>query len=77
MRTSGCSDQLVELDLNSLGVPVLRVLDQEDHQERDDGRSRVDDELPGIAESEERSGDDPDQDNGDGQREGSRPAAEA
>src|SRR5579862_7206345 len=34
------------------GVPVLCVLDQEDHQKRDDRRSGVDDELPGVREAE-------------------------
>ena len=32
-------------------VAVLRVLDQEHHQERDDRRAGVDDELPGVATS--------------------------
>ncbi|KAG1062323.1 hypothetical protein G6F40_017956 [Rhizopus arrhizus] len=31
------ADQLVELDLHRRGVRVLRVLDQEHHQEGDDG----------------------------------------
>src|SRR4029453_15406185 len=38
-------DQLVQLQLDRVGVLVLRLLDQEDHQEGDDGRAGVDDEL--------------------------------
>ena len=53
------ADQLVELELDRLGVAVLRVLDQEHHQERDDRRAGVDDQLPGVAEAEERPGDEP------------------
>src|ERR1041385_8274058 len=50
------ANQLVELELNHLAVPVLRVLNQEYHQEGDDRRAGVDHELPGIAESEDRTG---------------------
>jgi hypothetical protein len=35
------ADQLVKFHLNRRAVPVLRVLDEEDHQECDDGRSGV------------------------------------
>src|SRR3954469_615186 len=37
------ADQLVELHLDRFRVAVLRVLDEEHHQERDDGRAGVDD----------------------------------
>ena len=47
-------DQLVDLDMHGGGVAVLRVLDHEHHQEGDDGGRRVDHELPGVAEAEER-----------------------
>src|SRR4029450_12985789 len=46
---------LVELEVNRLGILVLRSLNQEDHEERDDRRPGVDDELPGIGEVEPRS----------------------
>src|SRR5437667_12881800 len=49
-------DQLAQLHLQRNGVAVLRVLDEEDHQKRDDRRRGVDDELPGIAESKKRTG---------------------
>ena len=38
----------VEFHLDRGAVAVLRVLDQENHQEGDDGRAGVDDELPGV-----------------------------
>ncbi len=41
-------------------VPVLGVLNNEDHQESDDGRPGVDDELPSVREMEHRAGNGPD-----------------
>ena len=68
VRTVERADDLVELDLNGRAVAVLRVLDQEDHEERDDRGRRVDDELPGVAEAEDRPADDPDDDDEDAAR---------
>jgi hypothetical protein len=48
----GRQDQFVEFQLQGQRVAVLRRLDQKDHQERHDCRTRVNDELPGIAEAE-------------------------
>ena len=48
-------------------IPVLGVLDEEDHQKGDDGRAGIDHELPSVAEVEKRAGNDPDDDNGDRQ----------
>jgi len=42
------------------GVTILRILDQEHHQKRDDGRTCVDHKLPSIREPEERAGNRPD-----------------
>ena len=56
MGISARPDQLVELDLHRSGVPVLRALNKENHQERDDRRSGVDHELPGVVKVEERAG---------------------
>jgi hypothetical protein len=50
------ADDLVELDVHCLTIAVLRLLNDEDHQERDDRCSGVDDELPCVAESEVRAG---------------------
>jgi hypothetical protein len=38
----------VQLHLHRLGIAVLRALDQEHHQERDEGGRGVDRELPGV-----------------------------
>src|SRR6185436_18835810 len=48
-----------ELDLHGRRIAVLRVLDHEHHQESDDRGTCVDDELPSIAESEQRPRDRP------------------
>ena len=53
------ADELVQLEMKRLGVPVLRVLNQEHDQKRDDGGSGIDDELPGIRKMEERPADGP------------------
>src|SRR5262245_56919961 len=55
-------DQFCELDLQRHCVAVLAMLEQEHHQERDDSRAGVDDELPGIAEAEEWPGGQPNHD---------------
>ena len=49
--------ELVELELDGQAVLVLRLLDQEHHQEGDDRGPGVDHELPGVREMEERAGD--------------------
>ena len=68
-------DQLVELHLDRLRIAVLGVLDQEHHQESHDGGAGVDDQLPRIAEAEDRAGDAPQRDHQDGDGEGEGPAA--
>src|SRR6185436_20749271 len=42
--------QLVQLDLHRLGIPILSGLNEEYHQEGDDRRTGIDDQLPGITE---------------------------
>lgn len=54
-----CPDEFVELCLDCRAVSVLGALNQEDHQECDDGRPGVDDELPCFGEAEDRSADGP------------------
>lgn len=56
---------LVELGLNGSPIPVLRVLDQEHHKERNDGRAGVDDQLPRLRKLEKWSRIGPDDDSGD------------
>ena len=64
-RTFKGPDQLVELQLNGFPVPVLGVLDQENHQEGDDGRACVDDKLPRIGKMKYRPGRGPNDDDSD------------
>src|SRR2546430_9302126 len=60
MRPSGGADELVELELDRLGVAILCILNKKHHQEGDDGRGGGDDQLPSVTELEDRAGDDPD-----------------
>jgi hypothetical protein len=41
-------NQFIELEMERLRLAILRVLDQENHQEGDDRRTSVDDKLPGF-----------------------------
>src|ERR1041385_7390869 len=68
-------DDLIELDVQRLGVARLRVLDEEHHEERHDGGPRVDHELPGVAEPEEGARDGPHDDGPQGEEEGAGVAA--
>src|SRR2546423_3004115 len=61
-RALHSAQQLVELEVYGLRVAVLRVLDEEDHQERDYRRARVYDELPRIRVAERGAGHGPDDD---------------
>ena len=54
MRGFVRANEFVKLDMHCLRVAILRVLNKKNHQEGDDGRPRIYDELPGIAEIEER-----------------------
>jgi hypothetical protein len=53
------TNKLVQLDLNGFRITVLRVLNQEDHQKRNDRCPGIDHQLPRITEAEERSGNRP------------------
>jgi hypothetical protein len=59
MRSIYCSDQFIELQLHRSTVSILCVLDQEHHQERNDGRAGIYGQLPGIAEPKQRAGSSP------------------
>ena len=61
-RPLHCQHELRQFELNRKRVAVLRVLDQEHHQECHDGRAGVNHQLPSIAVLEYRSGQDPDDD---------------
>ena len=58
-------DQLVEFQVDGARVTVLRVLNDEDHEGRDDGRTGVDDQLPGVGVVKDRAGERPDDDDDD------------
>ena len=49
------TDQFIQFKLNGGRITVLCILDQEDHQKRNDGRASVDHQLPGIAKPEDRT----------------------
>src|SRR5260370_38059136 len=64
------ANDLIEFQVHRFGVAVLGVLDQEHHQERNDGRSRIDDQLPGIGKMKCWTGEKPDQDHEHGSSKG-------
>lgn len=72
MRAVYCSDLFVKLQLHRSAVSILSVLDQEHHEERDDGRARVYGQLPGIVEPKYRAGNSPNCDDKHGGSTGGR-----
>jgi len=82
-RRFDCANEFVQFQMNCFRITVLRVLNQKDHQKRNDGRSRVNDELPSVGKMKSRSGNEPDADykNGPGKgpctaQQNRRPAGE-
>jgi hypothetical protein len=47
-RAFWCAEKLVEFELDGGRVAVLGVLEKEHHQEGDDGRAGIDDQLRGV-----------------------------
>src|SRR5215213_585039 len=72
MRSVYGSDQFVKFQLHGSTVPILCVLDQEHHQERNDGRAGIYDQLPGIAEPKQRAASSPNYDDKHGSSKGGR-----
>jgi hypothetical protein len=70
MRSFYGSNQFVKLKLHGSTVPILCVLDQEYHQERNDGRAGIYSQLPGIAEPKQRAGNGPNYDDKHGSSKG-------
>jgi len=68
------ANQFVEFELDGVTVAVLGILNQKYHQECDDRRAGVDNQLPGVAKLEYRACDTPDNDDGGGNNESSRVA---
>src|SRR5207244_5145478 len=52
-------DQLIKLDLNSLGVAVLGILNEKYHEERHNRRCCVYHQLPRVTEMKDGTGDNP------------------
>ena len=48
MRLVDGFNDLIQLQVDSAGITVLRVLDQEHDKKRYDRRARVDDQLPSV-----------------------------
>ena len=65
---------LVEFQINGFRVTVLRVLDEEYHEEGDDGCASIDNELPGVREVRCRAGQPPNGNDDGCQRESPRAA---
>ena len=57
-------------DFGFLGRPISLEQDQDSEQERHDRRRRIDDQLPGVAETEHRPRHRPDEDDQGGDEEG-------
>jgi hypothetical protein len=64
--------EFIEFQVNGLRVLVLAALNEKHHQESDNRRAGVNDELPGIGETKERAADQPDgnDETGEGERGG-------
>lgn len=64
-RIPGCThtDEFIQLHLDRRAMAILRILDQKDHQEGDDGRTSVDDQLPRVGKLEQRAANTPDDNN--------------
>jgi len=64
------TDYFIQLEVDRFGVAILRVLNQKNHKERDHGRSRVHHELPGIGKVKVWSGECPQHNRAQREREG-------
>jgi hypothetical protein len=60
--------------VDGLRIPVLRVLNEKYHEERDDGRARVDDQLPRVGKLKQWPSHTPDQDYQERQSKGANAA---
>lgn len=56
------ADQFIQLNLHGLIIAILGILNEEDHQKRDDGRGRVDRKLPRVAVAKDRPRNAPERD---------------
>lgn len=72
MRALDRANQLIQFYLDRFGVPVLRILNQEDHEKRHDRGASIDHQLPGVAKTKERAGHRPNEDESDRQHKADR-----
>src|SRR5437667_8281681 len=61
-RTFEGADDLIQFQMDRLGIAVLGVLDQEHHEKGDDRCRRINNELPRIGEMKGGTGEDPHED---------------
>src|SRR5882724_9531847 len=54
--------------MHCFGVTILGVLNQKHHEEGDDGRGRVDDQLPSVGKMKRRTGEEPNKNDEHGRR---------
>jgi hypothetical protein len=73
-RAAYRANQLIEFELDGVAIAILGILNQKYHQECDDCRTCVYDQLPRIAELEYRACAPPDHDDQSGDDECSRMA---
>ena len=62
------ANEFVQFQMNRFGVAVLRILNQKHHQKRNDGRGRVNNELPSVGKMKRGSGNEPDNNDKHGPR---------
>lgn len=62
------ADEFVQLQVQSLGVSVLSVLDEKDDEKRNDTGAGIDHQLPGIRIMKIGAGNSPDHQNGNGSK---------
>ena len=74
MRPFRDANQLIQFYLHRFGVAVLSVLDKKYHQKCNNGRARVDHQLPCITEPKQGAGDKPNQNDSGRDNKCSRPA---
>ena len=60
------TDQFIQFDLQGFRIAVLRILDQENHQEGNDRGACVDHQLPGVTKVKNGTGNRPEQNNAQG-----------
>ena len=72
-RVVGGANKFIQLGLKGGSVPILRVLNEEHHQESNDRGPRIYDELPGVGIVKNRAGDRPNEHGNAAQRKGRRP----